>query len=43
MMIRKRKDKEEEDNHDDIDGVNDDKDTPSKSTEKRDNKIVKTI
>ena len=43
MTIRKRKGEEEEDNHDDIDEVNNDKDTPSKSTENMDNKIAKTI
>lgn len=31
MMIRKRKDEEEDDNHDEIGEVNNDKDTLSKS------------
>ena len=43
MIIRKRKDEEDNDNHDDIDEVNNDKDTPSKSTENMDNKIAKMI
>jgi hypothetical protein len=43
MMIRKRKDEEEDDNHDEISEVNNDKDTPSKSTENMDTKIAKMI
>ena len=43
MIIRKRKDEEDDGNHDDIDEVNNDKDTPSKSTENMDNKTAKTI
>jgi hypothetical protein len=40
MMIRKRKD-EDDDNHDEMCEVNNDKDTPSKSTENMDTKIAK--
>lgn len=43
MIIRKRKDEEDDDIHDDIDEINNNKDTPSKSTENMDNKIAKTI
>jgi hypothetical protein len=42
-MIRKRKDEEDDANQDDINNVNNDKDTPSKNTENMDTKIAKTI
>ncbi len=43
MMIRKRIDEEDDVNHDEISKVNNDKDSPSKSTENMDTKIVKMI
>ena len=43
MIIRKRKDEEDDDNHDEIGEVNNDKDTPSKSTENMDTKIARMI
>lgn len=43
MIIRKGKDEEDDGNHGDIDEVNNDKDTPSKSNENMDTKIAKTI
>ena len=42
MMMRKRKD-EDDDNHDEISEVNNDEDTPSKSTENMDTRIAKMI
>jgi hypothetical protein len=42
-MITKRKDEEEDDNHDDISEVNNDEDTLSKSPENMDTKIAETI
>ena len=42
-MITKRKDEEEDDNHNDTSEVNKDEDTPSKSTENKDTKIAETI
>jgi hypothetical protein len=43
MMIRKRKDEEDNVNQDDMSNVNNDKDTPSKNTENMDTKIAKMI
>jgi hypothetical protein len=42
-MIRKRKDKEDDLNQDDISNVNNDKDAPSKNTENMDTKVAKMI
>ena len=43
MMIRKRIGEEDDVNHDEICEVNNDKDTPSKSTENIDTKIARMI